>query len=368
MSTRRRFGSLRKQRNGRWQARYKGPDGRERQGPTTFATKTDAARWLDGVGSDMQRGSWSDPKDQAVTLGTYAADWLKQRRLAPRTAELYSDLLRLHLVPQLGCMPIGKITPADVRRWHSGRLDSTGRTRTRQSYALLRSVLGTAVRDGLLPSNPCAIVGAGQNTNPERPYLSRKQAELLADAMPADMRVLVITTLWSHLRLGELLAVRREDVDLTAGTMHIHRAISRTRTGPIETTTKTKRGRTVHLPRQAIEELRRHLELTGPALPSARLFTHSSGRLLEAHHIRVAWTRARGAVGLQQYHWHDLRHAGLTYVAQRGASTKEIMARGGHSTPAAAMIYQHAAESRDADLAAMLSDDSTDSREQGFLS
>ncbi len=106
--------------------------------------------------------------------------------------------------------------------------------------------------------------------------------------MPPDLRSIVIVTLWAHLRLGELLALRREDVDLVNGTVLVHRAISRTKDGPVESTTKTGRSRVVHLPRQAVEELRRHMAATGPALPSARLFVHKSGKPLAEHHVRQA--------------------------------------------------------------------------------
>jgi len=183
--------------------------------------------------------------------------------------------------------------------------------------------------------------------------------------MPDDMHTLVILTLWAHLRLGELLALRREDVDLARGTLHIHRQIVRLAAGPVETTTKTQKGRIVYLPTQALDELSRHLAATGPALGSARLFTHRSGRPLARQHVQQAWVTARADVGLPAVHFHDLRHAGLTLVAQHGASLKELMARAGHSTVRAAMIYQHAAEERDAELAARMSDQpavSTDER------
>jgi integrase len=136
------------------------------------------------------------------------------RTLAPRTRELYADLLRLHIVPHVGSMPLGKLTPAEVRRWHSDRLANTGPVRTRQAYSLLRTILGTAVKDELLASNPCSIRGAGQARSPERPFVSRDQADALAAALPADMRVLLVVTLWAHLRVGELLALRRGDVNL----------------------------------------------------------------------------------------------------------------------------------------------------------
>ena len=60
-------------------------------------------------------------------------------------------------------------------------------------------------------------------------------------------------------------------------------------------------------------------------------------------------------MGLSEAHFHDLRHGGLTLAAQTGATLKEVMSRGCHSTPRAAMIYQHAAQSRGAETAAAMS-------------
>ena len=67
------------------------------------------------------------------------------------------------------------------------------------------------------------------------------------------------------------------------------------------------------------------------------------------------WYRARKAAGRPDLRFHDLRHTGAVLAAATGASLAELMARLGHSTPQAAMRYQHAAAGRDREIAAMLS-------------
>ena len=62
--------------------------------------------------------------------------------------------------------------------------------------------------------------------------------------------------------------------------------------------------------------------------------------------LQQQWKSARNKVGVQ-YRLHDLRHLGATLAAAAGASTKEIMRRIGHSSPTAALRYQHAADDRD---------------------
>ena len=91
-------------------------------------------------------------------------------------------------------------------------------------------------------------------------------------------------------------------------------------------------------------------------MPSARVFTRPDGSELRAHHVHAAWQTARAKVGLADAHMHDLRHAGLTLATQSGATLAEVMRRAGHSTQRAAMIYQHAAEDRDREVARRLSE------------
>ena len=69
---------------------------------------------------------------------------------------------------------------------------------------------------------------------------------------------------------------------------------------------------------------------------------------------KSVWNKARQTVGLPDLHFHDLRHTGGTLSAATGATFKELMARIGHSSVRAAMIYQHATRDRDKSIAAAL--------------
>jgi integrase len=279
---------------------------------------------------------------------------LAHRDLSQRTRDLYSDLLRLHIKPQLGSYRLTGITPADVRRWHTGRLAATTRTPTSQAYRLLRAVLNTAVGDGLLSSNPCQIKGASDPKTAERPYMSQSQAARLIDALPPYLRIPGTITVLCHLRLGELLGLQRRDVDVSTGVLHVRRAVVRTKAGPITKAPKNGHAREIHMPPEVLEALRRHLLTRPPALPSAPLFLHPSGVPLAREHVGVAWRHARTFVSLTEYRWHDLRHAGLTWASEAGATIRETMHRAGHKSMRAAMIYQHQAQAREATLAGRL--------------
>lgn len=110
------FGAIRKLPSGRYQMRYLAPDGLYRSAPQTFATRTDADRFLAKIQADMDRGSWIDPDLGRVTLHAYADRWLADRTsLRPRTRELYAGLLRRHVLPELGEVRLRDLAPAVVR-------------------------------------------------------------------------------------------------------------------------------------------------------------------------------------------------------------------------------------------------------------
>lgn len=359
--TRRKFGAIRRLPSGRWQARYPGPKGDLVPAPITFATKVDASRYLAAVETDMARGQWVDPRGSALTLREYSAGWLQERTvkgrpLAPRTTDTYRHSLDAWILPSLGSLTLDKITPAHVRRWHAEVGTLTGPTAVRQAYAVLRAVLNTAVADEAVQRNPCRIKGAGQAYSPERPLLSLTDVEALTRAMPPELRTLVTLAFWAHTRLGEVLALERGDVALETGQLRIQRQVVEVAgEGPRITKPKAGSRRTVHLPAPAIAALRRHLEGSPPGLPAAPLFTRPDGSRLRAHHVQYCWKLARVQAGLPDVHFHDLRHAGLTLSAQAGATLAEVMRRAGHNSSAAALRYQHAADHRDAIIAARLS-------------
>jgi integrase len=84
------------------------------------------------------------------------------------------------------------------------------------------------------------------------------------------------------------------------------------------------------------------------------VFAGPKGAVLERSNFHSVWKRARGAVGRDDLHLHDLRHFGATLAAQAGATTKELMTRLGHASPVAALRYQHATAERDQALAARI--------------
>lgn len=356
---RRYYGSVRKLPSGRFQVRYQAPDGTRRNARGTFVTKGEATRWLARTEADMDRGLWLDPTAGAVCLREYADAWLAQRTvrgrpLAPKTVETYRHSLDAHILPTLGGLKLTDLTTPGIRTWHADILTRVGPTAARQCYSTLRAILNSAVADDVLHRNPCRVTGAGQSRSPERPLLDIDTVHQTITAMPAHLQTLTLVAFWAHLRLGEVIALQRRDIDLKAGALHVQRQLIDLKTGPVLAEPKAASRRTVHLPTQALAALRQHLQ-EHPGLPSAPLFTRRNGQLLQTTHVDSAWSRARRKVGIEGVHFHDLRHAGLTLSAQLGATTAEVMRRAGHSSTRAAAIYQHAAQGRDRTIADLMS-------------
>jgi integrase len=143
--------------------------------------------------------------------------------------DLYRSLLRNHISPYLGGKTLGELDAAAVRRWRTNRLDAgTSATTTAKAYRLLRAVMTTAVDDGIIPRNSCRIRGAGSEPTTERPVLSVEQVFALAGRMPNDrLAVFVLVTTFGSLRWGEVTALRRMDIDIATGTLHIRTAMGR---------------------------------------------------------------------------------------------------------------------------------------------
>ncbi|HEY3732348.1 MAG TPA: hypothetical protein VGL63_00350 [Streptosporangiaceae bacterium] len=279
----RRFGNVRKLPSGRFQIRYLGPDGRMRTGPETYERVSDAEKALVLIEAQMTLGQWTDPECGKVKLTDYAATWIDQRpKLRIRTVDQYRWLLGKHITPHLGGVPIGKLSTPMIREWRVTLLGN-GVSVAAKAYRLLRAVLMTAAEeDRIMPRNPCTIRGAGDEDAAERPvltvaqvfalaeqagrrpvgnirkattgyrlrfrrygemrtsptvYLTRADAERalwdLADSARADRRyrALVLLTTFASLRWGEATALRRADLDLTAGAVRVRAAYIERSTG-----------------------------------------------------------------------------------------------------------------------------------------
>lgn len=116
-----------------------------------------------------------------------------------------------------------------------------------------------------------------------------------------------------------------------------------------------------------LADLRDHLERFSEAGPDGLVFIGPKGGRLQRRNFHRLWNKALtdAKVEDEDVHFHDLRHTGNALAAATGASTKELMARMGHSSIRAALIYQHASRSRDKQIADAISQNVQQARRKG---
>jgi integrase len=354
-TSRRHFGSVRKLPSGRYQASYYHL-GQRRTASSTLGTKADALAWLASVETDIFRGQWVDPGAGKVTFGHYADTWLAQRyELRPRTIELYHSILSKHLRPAFGQAPLAQITTVTVRSWYAGVAKQSPLVAAK-SYRLLRTILNTAAADGLIVASPCTLKGAGIERTAERKIPSLDVVYAIAGNVGGRYKALVLTAALAGLRLGELSALTRQHVDLVYRTITVEvQAQLVAGRGRILGPPKSKAGvRAVALPSALVMVLELHLVNHVEPEAEALVFSGEKGAPIDRSNWARRFRKAASAAGVPGLHFHDLRHVAGTLAASTGASTRELMARLGHSTTRAALIYQHATAERDHEIAARI--------------
>ncbi|MER7071939.1 tyrosine-type recombinase/integrase [Terrabacter sp. NPDC000476] len=307
-------------------------------------------------------GSWQSPRARrearvATEFEAYARRWLQDRRLKPRTKDGYEHLLDRYLAPAFGQRLLAAITPSDVRHWWA-EMDPSTPTVNARAYALLKAVLNTAVADEEIAANPCRIKSAASTPRVRevRPA-SVAELETIVATLPEKRRAVALLCSWCALRIGEVLELRRKDIDLDRATVRIERSVAWVKGKPVVGAPKSAAGRrTVTIPPHVIPALRAHLDGHVGRGKESLLFPARDGHShLQPTVFSQAFRKARAAAARDDLRVHDLRHTGATLAAMTGATLAELQQRLGHSSVGAALRYQHAAAGRDAQIAAALS-------------
>jgi integrase len=200
-----------------------------------------------------------------------------------------------------------------------------------------------------------AIKGAGLERAAEMRHVSIPQLHALAEAVPGRYRALVLVAGYGGLRWGELVGLRRR-VDLAGARIHVVEQVAEVAGKLILSPPKTAAGeRVVVLPAVAVAALAEHLDEFAAPGPEGLVFRSGRGTYLQRSNFsRLVWRPAVQQLGLDGLRFHDLRHTAATLAAAAGATTKELMERMGHTSPAVALRYQHVMADRQAAIAAAL--------------
>ncbi|MGH3755045.1 MAG: tyrosine-type recombinase/integrase [Pseudonocardiaceae bacterium] len=296
-----------------------------------------------------------------VSFAEFGERWIKEHRLGERTREEYLSLWRHHVAPFLGSIELAEFSTGTIRSWRAELLrEGRSEDRATKAYRLVRAIFNTAVDDGRIKRNPCRIKGAGEHRTAERPTATVSQVYALSERMPDRFRVLVLAAAFTGLRWGELIALRRCDIDLTQRVLYVRRRLAQLNRGGMQAgPPKSAAGvRNVALPAVLVDELRQHLEQYAGPGAEGLVFRGEKGAMLRRGNFgrSTQWPVVVVAAGLPTgFHFHDLRHTGNQLAANSGATTRELMHRMGHGSMRAALIYQHATTDRDRSVADALS-------------
>jgi integrase len=257
----------------------------------------------------------------------------------------------------LGDLPLRDISSLTVRTWYAG-LPAEHPTRKAHAYSLLRTILGSAVIDDLIASNPCHIRAAGNSKRAHKIKPAElPELEVIIANLPERYRLMVLLACWCALRFGELTELRRSDIDLKAGKIMVRRGVVWVGGERVVDSPKSRAGsRDIAIPPHLLPAVKQHL--SDHAMGKGRVAVPCAGEWPPAVNgsFYPTWDKARKAAGRPDLRFHDLRHTGAVLAARSGATLADLMNRLGHSTAAMAIRYQHAAEDRDTEIARRLSE------------
>lgn len=318
-----------------WRARYRGPDGREYAKHARL--KREAQEWLDEATAAMRAGTWVDPATSKMTLGEWLDKWLagyqSKRPSTLKSAQTHAAIIR----EQFGKRQMRTIQPSDIRAWTA---TLSKRYSTSYVYAIhrrLHQVLDDAVHDGLLPRNPVSRRTAPP-TAAQRAYVaSTEQVWALYDALKPEYRNMVLLGAFAGLRIAEIAALTRDDVDWVEGSITVTRQYGK------EELKTSKASTTIPIPLDLAAMLDAD---AGETYIVPGVF----GRGVSDYQLNREWIAARERVeGLPDgFRTHDLRHYFASLLIAAGLDIKTVQARMRHASAKVTLdTYGHLWPDRD---------------------
>jgi integrase len=309
------------------------------------------------------------PGNDRLTVAAWLDHFLEHHarpRLRPGSYAAYSSHVHHHLKPELGRLPLAKLTAGHVQKMLNDKAASGLAPATVQRVrATLRRALNVALRQGLVPRNVATLVDLPRATHPPvEPFTPEQARQFLAAMGDHPLEPLFTPALTVGLRQGELLGLRWSDVDLDAGRLVVRQQLQRVdgRLQLVEPKSESSR-RTLALPVVAVGAIRRQRGLQGRQrlLAGDRwqdggfVFTTSKGTPLDGSTVTHAFQRALADAGLPRQRFHDLRHACATLQLAQGVPLKVVSERLGHSQIGlTADVYSHVVPALDREAASRM--------------
>lgn len=325
---------VQKRGQGRWRARYIGPDGREHS--RTFNRKVDAERFLATTQTDLLRGSYVDPAAGRVTFGDYSDSWRRnQVQHSPGTAELVEGHLRRHVLPTFGARQIRSIHRSDVQAWVAERSAVLAPSTMRLVYGYLATIFRAAAEDQIIPESPCRRIQLPRVERSRVVPLSTADVTSLIAAAPKHWSAALVLAAGAGLRQGEVLGLTLDRVDFLRRHVRVDRQLRTPEKGsPVFGPPKTEASnRTVPLPDFVLDALAEH-QRYWPAQPDGLMFVTAGGTgMRRQRFIDQVWKPTVRRTGLPEtIGFHDLRHYYASLLIAHGESVKVVQARLGHKS------------------------------------
>lgn len=311
---------------------------------------------------EVRSGTYVEPTQ--TTFGEWLDRWLtayKKPQLKPGTYESYETLIRVHIKPALGEIPMAKLQANMLQSFYNqklekGRAHGEGGLSTRSVrylHAIIREALQQAVKEGLLARNVADATSPPTVKNKQmRPLTEEELQAFFAVAKEDRLFAAYVLAVTTGLRRGELLGLCWDCVDLEHGVITVRRQLMALKSGLVlEETTKTKSGRrSITLTDDAIRELKAYRKrqaqeklLLGEAYQDNGLvFCKEDGTPLRPEEFTRRFQRWLEKAGLPKARLHDLRHTHASLLLARGVHPKIVQERLGHSSITITLdLYSH---------------------------
>ncbi|MFH0899426.1 MAG: site-specific integrase [Pseudomonadota bacterium] len=278
-------------------------------------------------------------KKETPRFVDFADRFLDLARMKNKPSEVATkeSTLRVHLKPYFGEKRLDEIGFADIQDYVAAKLapKTDGKVLSKKSInnhlTVLRRLLVVAKKRGLIGTVP--EIEWLKVPKPDFDFLSFEEADRILDAdVDSEWHTMILVALRTGMRLGELLALRWEDVDLTIGQVRVCRSVSR----GIITTPKSGKDRVIPLGDEVLAALKVHRHLRGELV-----FCTMAGRMLKKGECKHPLWRACRRAGLRRIGWHVCRHTFASHLVMRGAQLKAVQELLGHATIEMTMRYAH---------------------------